>query len=384
MTAIGARVTADGLLDQYAPGDFFLATAHETLLARGVARSCTDDDAVRLSERVADALAESSAPLAVGALPFDTAGAPGHAVLPSTVATAPPAHPAAAAFERRQVGVPVAVRPVPTPELHAEAVAKAVAALNDRDMRKVVLARALDVDFDEDVRAAAILRNLVKDNASGYTFAVGLPGGCSLIGSSPELLLSRRGDRVVSHPLAGTAPRSADPAEDAENAAGLLASRKNQVEHAVTVEAVVETLRPFCRKLTVPDGPQLVATPAVWHLGTRISGELKDRDVTAFRLAAALHPTPAICGSPTESARELVGDLEPFDRGYYAGTVGWVDAAGDGEWAVAIRCAQVLRRSMRLYAGGGIVPASEPVSELDETSVKFRILLRAMGLPPEL
>jgi len=101
---------------------------------------------------------------------------------------------------------------------------------------------------------------------------------------------------------------------------------------------------------------------------------------TALRLAAALHPTPAICGTPTDAARSLVGELEPFDRAYYAGAVGWVDADGDGEWAVAIRCAEVADTSMRLYAGGGIVPASDPQAELDETSAKFQILLRAIGL----
>jgi isochorismate synthase len=123
-----------------------------------------------------------------------------------------------------------------------------------------------------------------------------------------------------------------------------------------------------------------VTTPAIWHLRTPITGELADPDVTALDLAAALHPTPAICGTPTEAARELVQELEPFDRDYYAGAAGWVDAAGDGEWAVAIRCAEIASTSMRLYAGGGIVPASDPRAELDETTAKFRTLLTAMGL----
>jgi isochorismate synthase len=122
----------------------------------------------------------------------------------------------------------------------------------------------------------------------------------------------------------------------------------------------------------------------MWHLGTTITGELADPDVSVLRLAAALHPTPAVCGTPTAVARDLVGELEPFDRGYYAGAVGWVDTSGDGEWAVAIRCAEVAARSLRLYAGGGILPASDPEAELAETSAKFQTLLRAMGLDLDL
>ncbi|WP_028662546.1 isochorismate synthase, partial [Saccharomonospora iraqiensis] len=277
----------------------------------------------------------------------------------------------------------VAVRPVPEPARHVDAVAEAVAALDARNLRKVVLARALDLEFAEPVPAEAILHNLVLDNERGYTFAAALPGSRTLVGSSPELLLSRRGDRVVSHPHAGSAPRAADPATDRANGRALLASAKDHVEHAVLAEAVVEALRPYCRRLDVPDRPRLVSTPTMWHLGTTITGELTDRDVTALHLAAALHPTPAICGTPTDSARRLVTELEEFDRDYYAGTTGWTDADGDGEWAVSIRCAEADGRSLRLYAGGGIVPESDPKAELEETSAKFATLLRAMGLPQE-
>ncbi len=146
---------------------------------------------------------------------------------------------------------------------------------------------------------------------------------------------------------------------------------------------MAEALRPYCRTLSAPTRPRLVSTPTMWHLGTTITGELADPDVTALHLAAALHPTPAICGTPTDSARRLVTELERFDRGYYAGAVGWTNADGDGEWAVSIRCAEVAEHSLRLYAGGGIVPESDPEAELEETSAKFATLLRAMGLPQE-
>jgi isochorismate synthase len=369
-------VDASELLETYASGDFFFGTSRRTILGSGSVQTFTDTDAVLLSEAVPAVLADAPASLAVGVLPFDTAAAPGHIVVPQTVRIAGPARPEG----RKPVGAPIAVRAVPEPVRHVEAVARAVKLLQERGLRKVVLARALDLDFDDDIPAQAILHNLVKDKAGGYTYAAGLPSGRTLVGASPELLLSRTGGRVVSHPHAGSAPRSADPVTDRENAQGLAASRKDHIEHAVLTEAIVETLRPFCRRLEVPREPSLVSTPTMWHLGTMVTGELNDRDITALRLAAALHPTPAICGTPTDAARRLVGELEPFDRGYYAGAVGWMDADGDGEWAVSIRCAEVAERSMRLYAGGGIVPASDPKAELDETSAKFQTLLRAMGL----
>lgn len=363
-------------LTRYVPGDFFFATGRHTVFGSGARRAFTGTDAVVLSEAVSEALAEVPGGLAVGVLPFDTGSAPGHLTLPEISRVTGPVR----VDTRQTIPAPVAVRAVPEPVRHVEAVERAVRELGERGMRKVVLARALDLDFDTDISPRAILHNLVADGAGGFIFAASLPNGRTLTGASPELLLSRTGRRVVSHPHAGSAPRSADPVTDRDNGERLARSRKDQIEHAVLTEAIVETLRPFCRHLDVPSAPSLVSTPTMWHLGTVVTGELADRDITALRLAAALHPTPAICGSPTERARALVDELEPFDRGYYAGAVGWTDANGDGEWAVSIRCAEAGPRSLRLYAGGGIVPESDPKSEFDETSAKFRTLLNAMGL----
>jgi isochorismate synthase len=369
-----------GLALDYRPGSFYLATPQRALLADGVQDTVTESDPDELSTLVTKLLADSDVPLAVGALPFDNAAAP-HVVLPRAVRWAgstrrsavPPMHAPACTVEA-----------LPPPEDYERHVAAAVRRLKAGELRKVVLARTLQLNLERPVELHTLLANLVADNSHGYTYAVDLPPAPgprrTLVGASPELLLSRSGAVVVANPLAGTLPRDADPVADRRNAEALLASAKDQDEHVVVVEAVVEALRPFCRRLSVAAKPSLVSTPAVWHLSTRITGELVDSGVSALRLACALHPTPAVCGTPSDLARRTIAELEPFERGFYAGAVGWCDANGDGQWAVAIRCAEVAGTSLRLYSGAGIMPASRPELELAETQAKFRTLLRAMGL----
>ncbi|MFF4596968.1 isochorismate synthase MenF [Amycolatopsis sp. NPDC001319] len=383
MTTSTAPATPVETTVRYQRGDFLFATARRALLAQGSVAAVTDTDPRRLARTVAEELTSSGVPLAVGVLPFDTGPGtttPGHLVLPRTVHRAQAEGEGSAVAASEDLPAPAVTREVPSEEGHKANVRAAVAALRDRGLRKAVLARALELEFAAPVPVEKIVRNLARGNPRHFTYAAELPGGRTLVGATPELLLSRAGDSVYTTPHAGSMPRSADPVADRANGEALLASAKDQEEHAVVIDYVVEALRPFCRKLDVPPAPELVSTPAIWHLRTAITGELVDRSVTALDLAAALHPTPAICGTPTGAARDLVQELEPFDRGYYAGTVGWVDAAGDGEWAVAIRCAEVADTSMRLYAGGGIVPASDPQAEFDETIAKFRTLLGAMGL----
>ncbi|MFC5287014.1 isochorismate synthase [Actinokineospora guangxiensis] len=368
-----------GLVADYRPGDFLLAGPSGTVRAAGAAAVVADPDPDELAGRVAKLLADTGAPLAAGALPFRPDAAP-HVVIPDTAVRAGRVRSGRAG---RSGLVPVARRPVPAGAAYAEAVATAVRTLRDGSgLRKVVLARALDLDFAAPIDVPALLPGLVAANPNGYTFAVGLPGA-TLLGATPELLLSRRGRVVAANPLAGTRPRSADPGLDRAAAAGLLASAKDRAEHRVVVDAVAEALRPFCAALTVPAEPELVETPTVWHLSTAITGTVADPEVSSLRLASALHPTPAVCGTPTDSALSVIGGLEPFDRGFYSGAVGWCDAAGDGEWVVAIRCAEAAGARMRLFAGAGIMPASDPAAELAETTAKFATLLGAFGIDPE-
>jgi isochorismate synthase len=370
-------------MEDYRPGSFLLASPHRALLATGERQVVTDTDPDELATRVTKLLVDADVRVAVGALPFDTGAAP-HIVLPEAARWSGPlpGHP------RKPLGAATSVEAVPSRAGYARAVATAVDSLQAGDLRKVVLARSLRLTMGAPVDVRALLANLVSDNAKGFTYAVDLPstsGRRTLVGATPEMLVSRTGTTVVANPLAGSIPREQDPAADRAAGESLLASAKDRDEHRVVVEAVAEGLRPFCRTLDVPAEPSLVRTTAVWHLSTRIEGELRDPGVTSLRLASALHPTPAVCGTPYAAARSTITALEPFDRGFYAGAIGWCDADGDGEWVVGIRCGELTEPvsgppTMTLYSGAGIMPASVPDLEVTETSAKFRTLLRAMGL----
>lgn len=251
-------------------------------------------------------------------------------------------------------------------------------------LRKVVLARSLRVDTSATVDPHRLAARLGGDPAV-TTYVAPLPVAAGeapawLVGATPELLVSRRGDAVVSHPLAGSARRWADAGRDAAAAEALLASGKDHDEHRYVVEAILDALAPLCSRLRAPSRPSLQSTRTMWHLGTRIEGRLKDPEVSAATLAGLLHPTPAVCGTPRERALQVIRALEPVDRGFYAGAVGWVDGDGDGDWYVSIRCARVQGAAMRLFAGAGIVAGSQPALEVDETGAKFRALLDALGI----
>jgi isochorismate synthase len=201
------------------------------------------------------------------------------------------------------------------------------------------------------------------------------------VGASPELLVARRGTTVRCHPLAGTAGLTGHADDDRRSADDLLASQKNQREHRLVVDAIADELRGRCSTLSVPDTASLELLRSVAHLGTVIEGTLAGADTavpTALDLLAALHPTPAVGGTPRPQALELIERLEAVDRGRWAGPVGYIDAAGDGEWMIGIRSAAIRPDGTRLCAGAGIVAGSDPASELAETTVKLRPVLQAI------
>ncbi|MBW4716872.1 isochorismate synthase [Saccharothrix sp. SC076] len=349
-------------LDTYREGGFFFASPTGVLAA-------------------AEAGAALAAPLehgevVVGALPFRP-DVPSRLTVPRVVHRGAPLH---------TVSLPA--RPTPggrwldqrtDTESYTSGVRRALELMAGGGLSKVVLARALDLTAAEPIDVCQVLAALAARDPRGYTFAADL-GGSTLIGTSPELLLRRTGRAVVSNPLAGSRPRSTEPEQDGRNATELLSSRKDLREHALVVGAVADGLAPFCRELNVPAQPELLPTRTMWHLSTKVTGVLRDENASALDLATALHPTPAVCGVPADAARNLIGELEPFDRGFYTGLVGWTDDRGDGEWIVAIRCGEVADRTLRLYAGAGVVPGSTPEDELAETSAKFRTFLGALGL----
>lgn len=273
---------------------------------------------------------------------------------------------------------PAQLREVPDPAGYGLAVAEAVARIRAGHLEKVVLARTLEVEAGRPLDAKRLLHRLRAAEPHGYAFAAPTGLGSSLVGASPELLVSLRRGEVRATPLAGTAPRAGDPDEDRASGEALAASSKNREEHAVVVRAVAAGLAPFCDPLSWDPEPVLLETANVWHLATRFVGRLRDPSAIVLDLVAALHPTPAVCGTPTDVAREVIVELEPFGRGSYAGPVGWIDAGGEGEWAIALRCAELGDERATLFAGAGIVAGSEPASEADETGRKFRAFLDSL------
>ena len=247
-------------------------------------------------------------------------------------------------------------------------VAQAVERIQRGELGKVVLARDLAAQASRPVDVRHLLVRLAARYPACWTFAVD-----GLVGATPELLVQRVGDTVTSQVLAGTAWRhdGTDRQLDEDTvAAELLASAKNREEHAYAAQSAADAFAPHCKDLAVSDTPTVLRLANVLHLATHVTGRLHDGS-TALELAGALHPTAAVCGTPTETARALIRELEGFDRGRYAGPVGWMDARGDGEWGIALRCAEVAGRQLRLFAGCGIVAGSDPDTELAEAQAKF-------------
>jgi menaquinone-specific isochorismate synthase len=254
----------------------------------------------------------------------------------------------------------------------AQIVSAAVARIKAGELKKVVLARDLLANASAAIDIRVLLARLAARSPSCYTFAC-----AGLVGATPELLIRREGRKVSSLVLAGTMARGGSKADDTALSAALLASAKNAEEHRYSVESVRELLAPLCGELAVDPAPHLLQMADYQHLATSVSGVLA-RDTSALALAASLHPTAAICGTPTEAALELIRELERMDRGRYSGPVGWVDAHGNGEWGIALRCGEITGSRARLFAGGGIVAGSQPESELAETETKFRPMRRAL------
>lgn len=270
------------------------------------------------------------------------------------------------------------VRPLTPVETYLQAVTGARDAVQRGDIRKAVIARDISVSSHSPIDIHGVLLRLRASFGSSYRFCIG-----NMVGASPELLVEVDGRVVRSRPLAGTTPRTGDPDTDARLAEQLKASEKNQIEHRVVIDMVHDTLLPHCSYLDWEDEPSIVTVANVQHLGTYLEGALTEPAPHILDLVRALCPTPALGGSPTQEAIDFIVAHEGLARGFYGGAVGWVNAEGNGTFAVTIRCAELSsdRTTARLFAGGGIVADSEPLAELAETQSKFQAMLSAIVRP---
>ena len=246
-------------------------------------------------------------------------------------------------------------------------VADAVARISAGELEKVVLARDLVATASAPIDVRWPLHRLATDYPSCWTFHVD-----GMFGATPEMLVRRERGLLTSRVLAGTIRRTGDDDHDLALAGHLARSSKDLEEHEYAVRSVADALDPYCSSMNVPEAPFVLHLPNVMHLATDVAGVVHDAATgSSLALASALHPSAAVGGTPTPVATALVDESEGMDRGRYAGPVGWLDASGDGEWAIALRSAELTGSTVRLFAGCGIVADSQPEAELAESQAKF-------------
>ena len=245
------------------------------------------------------------------------------------------------------------------------------------ELQKVVLARELCIHSEEPVSIEKLLTRLYRDQAGSYIFAFRHQGDC-LVGASPERLIRREGERFYSMCLAGSIRRGGTESEDRKLGEQLLTDSKNLHEHSLVVRMIGDKLNKYCEELQIPQDPVLLKLKDIQHLCITLAGKARV-GTSLLSVLADLHPTPALGGFPQQSAMQKIREAEPLDRGWYGGPLGWVDAGGNGEFIVAIRCGLVRGKEISLFAGCGIVGDSDPASEYEETGIKFRPMLAALG-----
>lgn len=373
------RASADNARPSEAP-DFALSHPDFSVRTQGTAKFFDAPEPAR------EALRNGSAEMVVGAIPFDAKGKWALSVPEHVVSSSNPLEPPSF-YRSGEFPSFTLDSQVPSPRIHRERVASAVSVLKSGELDKVVLARRELFRADRPFDSRAVAARLMSANPSGYGFLTDLSAAGPdyskhyLVGSSPELLVRKVGNRVTSFPLAGSTARRNDPDEDEKAAAQLKASAKDLREHRYVVDHIAEVLGRFSSAVEAPDVPELLSTRELWHLGTPISATVDDPEVTALDLAEALHPTPALGGSPRQSALDYILANEE-DRRFYGGAVGWCAANGDGIYMVSIRCGETdeAHRTVTAWGGGGIVSDSDPSSELEETKVKLTTIRRSLGL----
>jgi menaquinone-specific isochorismate synthase len=263
------------------------------------------------------------------------------------------------------------------PEEWKDSVQSVVNRLQQGEMDKVVLARKCEVSFDKKVSSDFVLDNLWKQQPDSFVFSFERKESC-FIGATPERLVKKTGEEILSTCLAGSIARGDTLLNDEKLGEELLKDEKNRYEHQLVVDSIQQALNPFCDKLSIPPSPQLMKLKDIQHLYTPVIGQASEH-TSLLNLVEKLHPTPALGGVPRDKALYVIRQEEEMDRGLYAGPIGWIDAYGNGEYAVALRSGLLQGEKAYLYAGCGIVADSEPESEFKETQMKFRPMLRALG-----
>jgi menaquinone-specific isochorismate synthase len=374
------------LLDSLGPGGFAWFADDEELVTAGSAATVNPHEAVaylQSVERTGDAGGRGVR--AVGALPF---GGGGRLVVPariverdgsgriwSTSVTPATQDASSTPPPRGRIARRFTVEALQGLDEWDAMVTAALALIETNELEKVVLAREVVVEADAPFEPATIIERLRATQPDCYVYAFG-----GFVGATPELLVRRSGSEVVSQPMAGTVARAASPEADRRSIERLVSSVKESREHRLVVDAVAGELARWCDGVVVGE-PEPMRLTSVTHLTTRISGRIRRRDTSAADLAIALHPTPAVNGAPRDAALRAITRLERFERSAYGGPVGWVDARGDGEFAVAIRGADLEGHRARLLAGAGIVAGSDPDAEWAETQAKLEPMLRALVRP---
>lgn len=324
-------------------------------------------------------LAGNESPIVVGAIPFDL-GQPCHLIVPEWSSTQKtPTFDITRFNDKSFVNYAKSYYYIPEYDYFIAGVKEVLSHCKGQELDKVVLSRLLDIEFNTALDIDRLMSNIMAQNPNAFHFRVPLKNGV-LLGASPELLLRKEGANIYSNPLAGSANRSQDSKEDQAIAEALSVSEKDLYEHRLVVDSIRSALKGFVKNDRIPHVPSLIHTPTMWHLSTQIKEELSDSNTCLFELIKALHPTPAMGGTPKDTAMSVIQAIEPYQRRFFSGLVGWCDDQGNGEWAVAIRCAHVSGTKARLFAGAGIVSGSDPDKEWKETGDKMRTMLNAFGV----
>jgi menaquinone-specific isochorismate synthase len=264
-----------------------------------------------------------------------------------------------------------------SPDKWKQSVEDVVSDLKEDHLKKVVLARELRLSFDHPVMAEGVLANLYRQQRESFIFVFESNGDC-FVGATPERLVKKQANNVYSTCLAGSIPRGKSEEEDQVLGDKLLNDQKNLLEHGYVVEMIKEALEESCEEIILPDKPQLMRIRDIQHLYTPVIGKCH-KDASLLLLVERLHPTPALGGLPKQEAVEKIREVEELDRGFYAAPLGWVDYRGNGEFAVSIRSGLIQGQEASLFAGCGVVADSDAESEYQETRLKFRPMLRALG-----